>query len=188
MPSLAAGRQADGARAGALRLALCPLLVVLLSTCQPRGSHERIPAPSSQRSAPEPEVAATEPDSLRLQLHVPDQVRAGDTVPMTLRVHNVAGRPLDLHLRGRTIAFDIVVTRADGSTAWRRLEGQIIPAIIQLRTLAADEALELRAEWHQRTNKGEPVGSGVYTVQALLLTDAPQPLESPRVPLQIVAR
>jgi len=108
-------------------------------------------------------------------------------VSITLRVQNITERPLDLYLRGRTIAFDIVVTREDGSVAWRRLQDEIIPAIIQLRTLAPGETLELRAEWNQRANTGDQVGPGTYMVQSFLLTDGPEPLQSPAVALRIVS-
>lgn len=149
-------------------------------------THERgealIPDPARRNTAVNGQAA----DSLRLDLELPAQARAGAELSITLRVRNVTNRPLDLTLRGRTIAFDIVVTRADGSTAWRRLQDEIIPAIIQLRTLAPGEAFALRTEWSQRTNTGELVGPGTYMVQGFLLTDSPQPLKSPAVALRIL--
>jgi hypothetical protein len=132
-------------------------------------------------------MTAAAQDSLRLRLDAPTEVRRGDVVPLALRVENVSDRPLDLHLRGRTIAFDIIVTRgSDASIVWRRLEGEIIPAILQLRTLAAREVLELRAEWNQRTNRGRRVAVGLYSMRGSLLTDEPMPLETAAVELRIV--
>lgn len=117
-------------------------------------------------------------DSLRLQLVVPPEVRAGTTVPIVLRVENRTAKPIDLYLRGRTITFDVVVAGADGAVVWRRLEGEIIPAVVQLRVLAQGEVLELRTQWKQRTGDGAQVPAGRYTLHGLLLTDAPAPLES----------
>jgi hypothetical protein len=131
-------------------------------------------------------MTAAAQDSLRLRLDAPSEARAGVRVQVTLRVENAGDRPLDLYLRGRTIAFDVVVARDDGTVVWRRLDGEIIPAIIQLKTLAPREVFELRAEWDQRTNRGRPVAAGLYSVRGLLLTDAQMPLETPAVELRIV--
>jgi len=126
-------------------------------------------------------------DSLRLELEVPPEARAGEPVPVTIRVRNVAARPVQLHLMGRTVAFDIVVARAeDGAVVWRRLEGQAVPAILQLRTLAPDEVLELRDRWDQRTNAGARVPPGFYTVRGVVPTDEPRPLETPVARLRIL--
>jgi hypothetical protein len=86
-------------------------------------------------------------DSLRLHLDVPDRVRTGEPVPIGIRVQNVSGGPLDLYLRGRTIAFDIVVSREPGEIVWRRLEGEVIPAILRIETLRPGEVLELSDVW-----------------------------------------
>jgi hypothetical protein len=129
-------------------------------------------------------MSSSEPDSLRLALVVPTAIRAGATVPITLRVENRDSKPTHLYLRGRTIAFDVIVTAADGDSVWRRLEGALIPAIIQAKTLAPGETLELRARWNQRTNAGKAIVPGRYTMRGVLLTDA-APLETPSVELRI---
>ena len=131
-------------------------------------------------------TAANLPDSLRLQLVSPAQVRAGEAVPIALRLENVGPRPMELYLRGRTIAFDVTVTRPAGDTLWQRLHDAIIPAIIQLRVLAPGEALVLEHEWDQRDNGGAPVGPGEYVVRGSILTDAPAPWASAPAPLRIV--
>jgi hypothetical protein len=124
-------------------------------------------------------------DALRLALDVPASARAGAPVAIVLRVENVAADPVALYLRGRAIAFDVVVTRADGRVVWRRLDGAIIPAVVQLRVLAPGETLALGAEWDQRTRDGAPAGPGRYTVRGLLLTDRPEPLETEDAALEI---
>lgn len=151
--------------------------------------------PDAQRSAPEDGPAMSEPtdsapaagrDSLVLSIHVPDTVRTGEPVPITLRVHNRTDRPVELHLLGRTIAFDIVVTAPDGALVWRRLEGQAVQSILQLRVLGPGEALELGDRWDQRGPGGAPVGPGVYRVQGVLPTDEPEPLRTPVGSFRIV--
>ena len=125
-------------------------------------------------------------NSIRLRLDVPSQAVIGRPVPVTLLVENAGERTTDLHLLGREAAFDVVVSRSDGTVVWRRLEGEIIPAILQLKTLAPGEVLELHALWPQRTNRGRRVEAGLYSVRALLPTDDASPLETPTVQLRIV--
>jgi len=164
-----------------LRLASSALLIAL--GCE-------APAPGRADSLPvtrEPQTV-TDADSLRLSLDLPAEVAPGAPVPITLRAENVAGRPLDLYLRGRTVAFDVTVESAAGDTLWRRLEGEVIPAIVQVRTLAPGERLELRATWGQRRRSGVPAGPGDYTVRGALLTDAPEPLQTPPTLLRIRER
>jgi hypothetical protein len=127
-------------------------------------------------------------ESLHLSLNVPEQARHGQAVPIVIRLENRGERPLDLYLRGRTIAFDIFVSRPDGHVVWQRLKDEIISAIIQVKVLQPGEVLELKDEWRQRGNRGEPVGPGRYLVRAAVLTDGPAALETTSASLRIVAR
>jgi len=123
-------------------------------------------------------------DSLRRELRIPPQARVGSTVPITLRVENVGDRPIDLYLRGRAIAFDVIVRRPDGEVVWRRLEHEIIPAILRLETLAPRQVLELHTDWSLETNAGSPLTPGSYVLEGLLLTDGPE-LRTPPVTLRV---
>ena len=125
------------------------------------------------------------PDRLRLRLDVPERVRAGEPVAVVIRVENVGDSPLELYLRGRTIAFDVIVSSAAGLPVWRRLYGEIVPAILRLETMAPGATLELVHGWDQRTNEGDAVAPGVYGVRGELLTDA-EPLVTPASVLVIV--
>jgi hypothetical protein len=127
-------------------------------------------------------------DSPTVTLEVPPVVRAGEAVPLTLRVTNPGDRPLTLHLRGRPIAFDLVVRDEDGSVVWRRLEGAMIAMVLQVRTLAPGEMLVLEDTWRHQTTRGTAVRPGDYTVTAALLTDSPTPLRSSPSSLRIIAR
>jgi Intracellular proteinase inhibitor len=164
-----------------LRLASSALLIALGCEASAPGRTDSFPVTR------EPQTVS-DADSLRLTLHLPAEVAPGAQVPITLRAENVAGRPLDLYLRGRTAAFDVTVESAAGDTLWRRLEGEVIPAIVQMRTLAPGERLELRATWDQRRRSGVPAGPGDYTVRGALLTDVPEPLRPPPAPLRIRER
>ena len=128
------------------------------------------------------------PAALRIRLDAPAEVRAGDAVPFTLRVENAGARPLELYLRGRAIAFDVVVARPDGLTMWRRLGGEVVQAILQIRVLAPGEVLELRAAWDQRDGRGAPVGPGDYRAHGVLLMESPERVSTAPVPLRIVRR
>ena len=109
------------------------------------------------------------------------EVRTGDTVAIVLRLTNTGTRPIELHLLGRDIAFDVVVTREDGSPVWRRLEHAVLPGILQVKVLAPGESLELHAEWRA-------AAPGTYMLQGVLPTDEPEPLRTERVRVKITAR
>lgn len=94
---------------------------------------------------------------------------------------------MDLYLRGRSATFDVIVTRPDGNVAWRRLEGEVIPAIVHLRTLAPAEHLELITVWDQQTMNGVPIDAGEYSARGLLLVEG-GPMETSSVPLHIFDR
>ena len=101
----------------------------------------------------------------------------GAPVPITLRIANTGERPIELHLQGRTIVFDLTVRRG-AAVVWRRLEGESVPAILQIRMLAPGEVLELKETWDQQ------VGPGAYSVSGEIPTDG-APLRAGPVPLTI---
>lgn len=133
-------------------------------------------------------MSVPQEDSLRFALLAPPEVRIGVPVPITLRLTNTGARPVELHLQGRDIVFDVVVTREDGAPVWRRLEHAVVPGILQVKVLAPGESLELRAQWRQQTSQGDAAGPGTYTLQGVLPTDDPQPLRTPPVRVRITAR
>ncbi len=127
-------------------------------------------------------------ESLRFELVAPGQVRVGDSVPITLRLTNPTDHTVEAHFLGRTVAFDVTVAREDGTPVWRRLAGQTVPSILQVRVLGPGETLEFRDVWRQRTDAGEPVAPGVYTIQGILPSDEPEPRRTPPQRLRITPR
>jgi hypothetical protein len=123
---------------------------------------------------------------MRLDLEVPPEVPAGQPVPIVLRLTNTANGRRELALQGRPIAYDVIVTQRDGAVVWRRLEGEVIQTILQLRTLAPGESLEFRHSWNQRSNSGEPVAPGEYLVTGVLPTDPPAELRTQPVLVRIL--
>jgi hypothetical protein len=129
-------------------------------------------------------VAGATADSLRLETAVPAEVPARVPVPVTLRVENISGRTVELFLRGRVIAFDVVVRDESGAVVWRRLAREVIPAILRIETMAPGAVLELEAIWDQRSDAGQAVGPGAYRVHGELPGEG-EPLVTPPVPLRI---
>jgi hypothetical protein len=123
-------------------------------------------------------------DSMTVELSVPDHVRPGEPVPLTVRATNRGTAPATLYLRGRPIAFDVIVTDARGKMVWRRLQGATIAMVLQVRELKPGESLILEDTWQQRSNAGAAVAPGEYHLKAQLLTDT-EPLETASVSLRI---
>lgn len=120
---------------------------------------------------------------MRVELVVPRRVEAGAPVRIAIRIANTSERPLELHLQGRETVFDLTVHRGE-ALVWRRLEGATVPAILQLRTLAPGEVLELADTWAQRECGGAPVEPGAYSVTGKVPTDE-APIRAGPAPLTI---
>jgi len=116
--------------------------------------------------------------TLEFTISAPTRSRVGATVFIVLRLRNASHRPVEAHFLGRTIVFDIVAARADGSIAWRRLAKGAQPSILQIRTLAPGETMEWRDTWLPR----EP---GHYRIQGILPSDEPEPLRTPWAQVEV---
>lgn len=122
---------------------------------------------------------------MTVELSIPDHVRAGEPVPLTLRATNHGMATATLYLRGRPAAFDVIVTDARGKVMWRRLQGATISMVLQVRELAPGESFELQGTWDQRTNAGARVPPGEYRLAGRLLTDTNRSLKTAPVRLRI---
>lgn len=118
-------------------------------------------------------------------IEAPENVPAGATIPITMRIVNTSSEPLELYLHGREATYDFIVTSSDGHIVWRRLEGQTVQAILRVEVLAPGQTLEVGDRWNQRDNSGKRVAPGSYVVRGTLLGEGASRLESPAVPVRI---
>jgi Intracellular proteinase inhibitor len=123
-------------------------------------------------------AAALVHDSMTLELVLPDTVRAGQAVTLTLRLVNQSRKAATLYSQGRPTAFDIVISHSGGRPVWHRLYRKTITSVLQVRTMAAGEVLEFTDTWNQRDDAGREVPPGEYRVVGILPTDPPERLES----------
>jgi hypothetical protein len=126
-------------------------------------------------------------DFLEFTVRVPESVHAGEQVRVRLRLANVSTHTSELHLQGRETVFDVVVLDTTGAEVWRRLGGSPAQPILQLRPLAAGEAIEFVATWHQTDRAGHQVSTGEYQVIGELPGDAPAPMRSAPATLHVTA-
>lgn len=105
---------------------------------------------------------------------LPREAARGVPVRIHLRLVNPSDQPANLALQGRPAAFDIVVTDRKGGPVWRRLEGEVVVAVLQLRSLGPGEAVEFEAMWDQRDQAGVPVPAGEYLVTGQVPSDPPR--------------
>jgi Intracellular proteinase inhibitor len=110
---------------------------------------------------------------LNVALDVSRSTASRTRVRFRLVVTNTADHAVDLYLRGREPTLEVVVARENGEIAWNSLDRAVIPASLQLVTLAAGERLEVSADWDQRVN-GKPLAAGAYVVRASLLSEEVQ--------------
>jgi hypothetical protein len=125
-------------------------------------------------------------DTLDFRVIVPPSVRQGEAVAIQLTLTNVASRPIEVHLQGRETVFDVVVIDGAGTEVWRRLRGASSLAILQLRTIGPGESLAFAARWNQTGPGGVQVLPGTYRVHGELPSDAPSPLRTAAVALEIL--
>ena len=131
--------------------------------------------------------ATDPPASVRVRLEVPERVRAGDRVPIRLRIENALDRPVTIEHTGVALIADVVVTHVEGAVVWRSLDGQAVPTVLAVRTLAAREVVTVDASWDQRTGDGRPVAPGDFLVRGGVRTDGAALGAAPR-PLRIIPR
>lgn len=123
-------------------------------------------------------MTAQTSDPLAFDLIAPTEARLGRGIPIGLRLTNVSTRGVDAHFLGRTIAFDIIVTAANGTVVWRRLGDSAVPSILQIRTLAPGETMEWHDTWLPRA-------AGRYRAQGVLPSDDPEPRRTPWVTFDV---
>jgi hypothetical protein len=106
------------------------------------------------------------------------EARAGESVLFVIRLRNESPNRVDLYLRGREIAFDLVLTDSDGHETWSRLHDQVVEAILRIEQLDPGQSIELRHTWNQQDNMGKAVRPGEYNVRGIVPTDS-SPIRTP---------
>ena len=107
-----------------------------------------------------------------VRLEAPEFAREGTLVEYSISVENTGDAPLELHLQGREIVFDLSVVGDEGRIVWRRLEGKVSQAILRVEILQPGESFSVHDTWDQKDLSGRRVAPGFYTLQASLPTDA----------------
>ena len=126
-------------------------------------------------------------DHLEVRLEAPEFAVEREPIRYAVVVENSGDAPLDLHLQGREILFDLAVIGEGGGLVWRRLHDSAAQAILRLETLDPGETIRLEDSWDQRGSDGQFVEPGFYTLQATLPTDGAALLTQDRL-LQITGR
>ncbi|MDA0987866.1 MAG: BsuPI-related putative proteinase inhibitor [Chloroflexi bacterium] len=143
--------------------------------------------------APLPEYAK----AIELELTAPSEVRAGESVPMDMRITNTSDKPVILWWSSDKVGprpndIEIVVFR-DGEPVWRatsahgvQYQGTITLGPGESQTMSG---MSFRAtngrykssgdpwEWDQRADCGEPVEPGTYTVRGVVNVSPPETME-----------
>ena len=106
-----------------------------------------------------------------VRLVAPESALQHQPVAIAVVIENPSDEPVDLHLQGREIVFDVMVTGEDGHLVWQRENG-VTQAILRLETLAPGAAIRLEEMWDQTDLSGQPVDAGLYTIHGTVPTDS----------------
>jgi len=126
-------------------------------------------------------------DSIAFRVHAPSSVHPGEPVPIELVLTNRTERSLTLRLEGRPIAFEVTVSREDGTVVWRRSPGANEPHVAEERVLAPAESLTLEVVWDGRLADGRVPAPGRYHITGSMPTDSPERLSARPAPVQVLA-
>lgn len=102
---------------------------------------------------------------LKPDLVIPSEVRAGERVPLKLKVKNRTDRPVVLW--GGYPLADFIVTKPDGTEVWRWSSGKVFIAIGLQMVLQPGEEKEYEESWQQVDNDCRLVSPGTYLVRGI---------------------
>ena len=126
-------------------------------------------------------------DSIAFRVHAPSSVHAGEPVPIELVLTNRTERSLTLRLEGHPIAFEVTISREDGTVVWRRSPGPDEPHAAEERVLAPAESLTLEVVWNGRLADGRVTRPGRYRISGSVPTDSPERFSALPAPVQVLA-
>lgn len=106
----------------------------------------------------------------------------GQPVQLQLVKTNISNRPITLTYNTAQ-RFDFFVRRGTaGPVVWQWSRGRVFAQVVQRVTLAPGQSQVFTATWDQRTNEGNRVQPGLYTVQA---ENVAQELRNRRIAVRI---
>lgn len=129
--------------------------------------------------------------ALRVQVVVPEYAAQGTAISIKLVVNNASSATIRVSQKGCPPDFDVVITRVEGSTIWRRLPSNVVLCDAAMEyPLSPGQSREVGAvSWEQRDSHGRPVGPGRYTVQGFffggIAGSSVSETKTPAVPLVI---
>lgn len=92
------------------------------------------------------------------------------TITFTLTIRNEGSKTLDL-VSATSQIYDLEVYQEPGILVWNWAHGQSFPQVITTVTLQPGEQKTYQVTWNGRSNQGDPVPSGSYSVRARLVTE-----------------
>jgi hypothetical protein len=103
-----------------------------------------------------------------IELLLPSAASLGDTVKIVLRLRNDGPKAITLQLPGRPVAFDVVISRAEGQRVWRRLNHGAVSSALMLLNLPPRGFKDFVLLWPQVDGTGNRVAPGRYRVTGIL--------------------
>ena len=143
-------------------------LIVISSECRRGNDHDALPAKAAGSGAgvAAPSTIRKSDDSVEFQLVVASGVRRGDSLPIELRIRNLASRPIQLMIGGDPPAIDFEVRDSrTGQVVWRALRG-FVSLPIGSHTLAREAIMRVQRMCPMRSTDGTPIALGTYDVVA----------------------
>jgi hypothetical protein len=111
-------------------------------------------------------------DSLLLDLEVPDSVRLGSPVPITLTVRNATARVLSIRHFGDRPTWNFFVRSRFGPIRYTFRDP--IPTTVATTRLAPEDRLRFAGSWNQTMNCcGFRASPGAYYIEAVIITEEP---------------
>lgn len=112
------------------------------------------------------------PAHLALVLEVRNRVIRGESVTLTLALHNRSDRDEAILLGYTSQEFDFTIERVGGRRVWSRLHRAALTGLLRRWRLRPGGVLIFTHQWDQRDNTGTPIEPGEYLVNGQLLGES----------------
>jgi hypothetical protein len=112
------------------------------------------------------------PSQLQLVLDVKSPVARGESVTLTLALHNRSEQDEAVLLGYTSQEFDFSVGLPGGRQIWSRLYREVLTGMLRRWKLRPGGVLVFTHHWDQRDNGGAPIAPGEYHVYGQLLGES----------------